>query len=104
MTARTGGLAEVSASPSFDWLMTRGEQIGPLERGVVEVVEIRGRENDAAGDIAPCSDQRRQAGYGARGNAAAGVALHAIVEPDRRGPGSSVVPRELYDFFAADAA
>jgi hypothetical protein len=80
------------------------EQIGALERGVVEIVEVGGREDDAASRVAPGADERRQAGDGARGDAAAGVALHAVVEADGRRPHAAVVAGQLHDLVGADAA
>ncbi len=82
----------------------RGHQVRALERRVVEVVVVGGREQDAARRVAPGPDQRGQAGDGARGHAAAGVPLHAVVEADRRRLRRAVVARELNDLLDRQAA
>ena len=81
-----------------------GEQVGALEGSVIEAVEIGGAEDDSARRVAPRADQRRQAGDGARRNAAAGVALHAVIEADRRRPDAAVFARKLHHLLARDAA
>src|SRR4029434_10163077 len=81
-----------------------GEEIGALERGVIELVEVGGGEDDASCRVAPGPDQGRQAGDGAWRDAAARAALHAVVEADRRGTGAAVFARELHHLLHADAA
>ena len=60
------------------------DQVGPLERVMVDRVRARRREQGAAGGIAPRTDQRGQARDRAHGVAAAGDALHAVVERGSR--------------------
>ena len=81
-------------------LIVRGvprDEVGPLERMRVDRIGARRREQRAAGGIAPRADQRRQAGDRAHGVAAAGDALHAVVDADRGGLGRAVVARERHD-------
>ena len=82
----------------------RRHQVRALEFRVVEVVVVRGGEQDPARRIAPRAGERRQAGDGARRHAAARVALHAVVEPDRRGFGRAVLARELHHLLDRNAA
>ena len=78
------------------------DEIGPLERLVVDRVGAARREQGAARRIAPGADQRGEAGRGAHRHAAAGVPLHPIVEPDHRGLDRAVVPRQRNDVVGCE--
>ena len=69
-----------------------GQQIGALQTAEIQVAEgAAGAQLDAAAMVAPGADQRRQAGDGAHGHAAAPVTLHAVVDADGRRPRGGVV-------------
>ena len=89
--------ASSSASPiarHVDRSRRAADEVGALERRDIDRIGARRRQQRAAGRIAPRADQRRQAGDGAHGVAAAGMALHAVVDADRRRPGRAVVARQ----------
>jgi hypothetical protein len=80
------------------------EQVRALQRRVVEAVEIRGRQHQAARRVAPRTGERGQAGDGARGNAAARVPLHAVIQADGGRLDRAVVARELHHFRRREPA
>ena len=80
------------------------DQIGSLQRGVVHAVVIAGGQQHAPRGIAPVPGKRRQAGDGAHRHAAAGVPLHAVIEPDRRRARAGVLARQRNDFVAGQTA
>ncbi len=80
------------------------DQIGPFERLVVHRVEIAGRQQHAAGRLAPGTHQRRQTGDGAHGRAAAAMTLQAEVDADRRGFRRGVFACQPHHRIGTDAA
>ena len=60
-----------------------GDQIGPLERGVVRGESARRRQLDPTARVTPRADDGWQAGDCAHRAAAAGVTVQAVVDADR---------------------
>jgi hypothetical protein len=81
-----------------------GEQVRPIQRGLVDRIRPAGRQKQPSRRVAPVARERREARHGTHGVAAAARALHAVVQPDRGGPRLPVVAREAGDFVRADAA
>ncbi len=79
-------------------------EIGPLERGRVDRVGTRGGEEQSARPASPCPGERGQAGDRADRHAATAVALHAVVEPDRRATRATVAGGERFDRLGRQAA
>src|SRR5690348_12859899 len=71
---------------------------------MIELVEVRRGEHDAARRVAPRTYERREAGDGARRDAAARMALHAVVQADRRRLDRAVVARKLDDLLGLETA
>ncbi len=103
-----GGCASSSASPIELVLMVRGRR--PASRSwrsrarVVHAVEVAGAEQHAAARLTPRADERRQAGDGAHGRAAAAVPLQAVVHANRGRTRGGVVAREPHDRVGRNTA
>ena len=78
-------------------------QIGALQPGAIQVERLRGGKLQAAADLLPRAGERRQQRDGAHRHGAALAALHAVVQPDRRGPRGGVFARQRDDLFRGDA-
>ncbi len=83
-----------------------GEQVGPLQRGVVAHAPepARTRQQQPAGTVPPRPHQAGQQRDQPHRVAAAARALHAVVQADRGGPGRAVIARQVAHLAGADAA
>ncbi len=79
-------------------------EVRPLERRLVDRIRAAGRQQQAAGRIAPRANQRRQARHVAHGHPAAGCPLHPVVRADRGRLDRSVIAREPLDHIGVDPA
>ena len=75
------------------------DEVRPLQGVHVDAVGAGRGEQRAARRIAPRADEGRQAGHCTHRHAAAGVALHAVVEADDGGFGSAVLACEADDAY-----
>ena len=89
-----------------DARLPHAQQVGPLQRGIVAYRRepARGRQQQAAGAVAPGAHQAGQQRDQAHGIAAAVHALHAVVQADRRRPRRAVVVRQRAHLFGVEAA
>ena len=75
-----------------------------MQPGAIGGEEARTGKQQPAGAMAPGADQRRQAGDGAHGIAAAAHALHAVVQADGGRLGGAVGTRQVTDLLHRDTA
>ncbi|MCY1537751.1 hypothetical protein D9M68_732600 [compost metagenome] len=84
--------------------LAAGQEVGPVQCGALDGEMPRGRQQQAAGAVAPGAHQRRQAGDGTHRVAAAAHALHAVVQADGGRLGGAVCARQIGDLLHRDAA
>ena len=82
-----------------------GQQVGPLQRGIVahRREPARGGQQQPAGAVPPGAHQAGQQRDQPHGVAAAMHALHAVVQADRRRPCRAVVARQRAHLFGLQA-
>ena len=81
-----------------------GQQIGPLQRRAIHRKRARTAQQDATRALPPGAGERRQAGHRPHRVAAAGAALHAVVEANGGGFRRAIGACQITHLLHGDAA